>query len=96
MEDDVTKRVYAHAMGLAEAMTKSAVAVQELITVAGGSREVLEAALGHAESEAQAEAGEQTEPVSASESDAPVSNAPALFARRLLGQALEEVAASDS
>ncbi len=77
-------------------MTKSATAVQELITVAGGDRAVLEAALEQVESKAHQEARDQTEPVSAPGSDAPTSDAPALLARRLLSDALEEVAARDS
>jgi hypothetical protein len=83
-------------MGLAEAMTKSASAVEELIMVAEGDQKVLEDALRRAESEAGRETREQTEPVSASESDAPISDAPALLARRLLSEALEEVRGCDS
>jgi hypothetical protein len=96
MSDDPGHRVYIHAMGLAEAMTKATSGVDELVTVAGGDEEVLEAALQRAESEAQSEAGEVNEPVSDGGSDAPASDAPALLARRLLRQALEHVQSANS
>lgn len=91
MSDDSAHRVYAHAMGLAEAMTKSSSAVEELITVAGGDRRVLEGALRRAESEAREESAGPGDPVSAPESDAPISEAPALLARRLLTEALDHM-----
>ena len=90
MSDDSSSRVYRHAMGLAEAMTKDSSAVDELVAVAGSDREVLEGALRHAESEAQKETQEPSSPISAAASDAPISDAPALLARRLLRQALEQ------
>lgn len=96
MSDDLTYRVYAHAMGLGEAMTKSASGVEELVSIAGGDREVLEGALRRAESEAIEEADRPEEPTSAPESDAPISDAPALLARRLLADALEQVTTAQS
>ncbi|HYY44944.1 MAG TPA: hypothetical protein VE975_07115 [Actinomycetota bacterium] len=88
MNDDLAYRLYLHAKGLGEAMAKHNRAVAELLSLAEGNRNVLEAARGYARSDA---AQAQAQPASDDVEDTP--EAPALLALRLLEEAIEQLSA---
>lgn len=95
MNEDAVRRVYAHAMGCAEAMSKDSSAVAELIAVAEQRRDVLQKALERAETEAGREERRRTEGGDDASTEAPWPEAPALLATRLLRQALDDLGARE-
>jgi hypothetical protein len=89
--EDLVQRVRAHALGLAEAMSKRASAVDELISVAEGRRDVLEQARRKIDEAAQDQERRPDGGDDDTDREAPGAEAPAFRASALLGRALEQL-----
>jgi hypothetical protein len=91
MGEGTNELVYRHARGLAEGLTKSSTAINELLMVADRDEHTLRAALEKARRDAGQETADATGEDSPDGSDDPGPQAPALLVVRLLEEALEEL-----